>query len=165
MSERIRLVANAGEEIRAYGEGLPAAGTPVQVCPAFPFSDIRGPLLILDLEGRLLCTFLDSATAPEAVRSAANSRPHAVRVQSVRSVEGQGDLICWEVDTQQGCERFQCRDRASSFVNLVDGRWAVVDENGRAYEFDHLAAMDENSRWEAEHYLPSPSSGSSDDAP
>ena len=156
MSDQTQPVATTRLELGPAGE-LRAVQTaePVRVRPAFPLSRPSGPLLVFDMNERLLDTIMDAGALPEAVREACRGGVPTIEVERVCCVRGQGDAIFWEVETRDGLTRFESDDRGASCTALADGGCVVLSRSGECYRFRDLAAMDEASRWEAEHYLQS----------
>lgn len=128
----------------------------VEPVRAFPISDPRGPVSLLDADGRELFTAPRLSDLPDPVRSVIESelaqRHFLPVITEVLSLLGQVEPVECEVDTDRG--RVCFRIKAEEDVRrLPGGRVLITDESGVRYLIPNIDTLDPASRRRLVRYL------------
>ncbi|MCZ2341645.1 MAG: DUF1854 domain-containing protein, partial [Bacteroidales bacterium] len=128
----------------------------VEPVRAFPISDPRGPVSLLDADGRELFTTARLEELPMPLRSVIErelSQRHFLPViTEVIGLTGQVEPIACEVQTDHGPVRF--RIKAEEDVRrLPGGRVLITDEHGVRYLIPNIDKLDSASRRRLVRYL------------
>lgn len=128
----------------------------VEAIRAFPLTDPRHHISILDEKGRevLFIESIDEVPEPEraALEDALSQREFVPEIRKVLNTPEHTEPSTWQVETDRGVTTFELESEDS--VHRRDGRRvSIVDTHGIRYEIPDVNRLDHHGRKVLERFL------------